>query len=224
MGARFPAILLLLVIPALGATRKPANAHAMNETVDLSATLFADRENVKEMLGSDLDGHYIVVEVKVSPKYGKEIEIDRDNFILRTDRDGERTKPFAPSQVAGRGALVVSQTAAGGGAMMGDNNGPIWGGIPGTGGRPRRMGGDGGAIGNSADAGGAEARMNSESRSKDKDKANPLLDALQSKMLPAKKTDQPVSGLLYFPMEKQKIKDLELVYNTAEGKLSLRFR
>ena len=51
------------------------------------------------------------------------------------------------------------------------------------------------------------------------------MKVLNEKMMPEKKTDsEPVSGLLYFPMEKQKQKDLELIYNTPDGKLSLRFR
>jgi len=48
---------------------------------------------------------------------------------------------------------------------------------------------------------------------------------LNEKILPEKEIDQPVSGLLYFPIEpKQKIKDLELVYSGPGSKLSLRFR
>ena len=62
------------------------------------------------MLGDDLGGHYIVAEVKVEPKYGKEITIDRDDFVLRTDKDGEKDQPFAASQIAGREALIVRET------------------------------------------------------------------------------------------------------------------
>ena len=57
-----------------------------------------------------------------------------------------------------------------------------------------------------------------------KDKPNPLLDVLKQKVLPEKETEAPVSGLLYFPMEKQKLKDLELWYRTPEGKLVLQFK
>ena len=57
-----------------------------------------------------------------------------------------------------------------------------------------------------------------------KDKENPILGVLKGKILPEKETQSPVSGLLYFPMEKQKVKDLELLYKTPEGKLSLRFK
>ena len=33
-----------------------------------------------------------------------------------------------------------------------------------------------------------------------------------------------MAGLLYFPLGKQKVKDLELIYTAADGKVSIRFR
>ena len=56
------------------------------------------------------------------------------------------------------------------------------------------------------------------------EKDNPLEKSLDQKMLPRKKTEQPVSGLLYFPMEKQKMKDLELRYGGTENRITLRFK
>jgi hypothetical protein len=53
---------------------------------------------------------------------------------------------------------------------------------------------------------------------------NPLKRVLDSKILPEKKTDQPVNGLLYFPMEKQKMKDLEVLYGGKENRITLRFK
>src|SRR5579862_9036423 len=103
-------LLALLLFPELLLPFAPqqivATAKRENEDLILTVTLHIDPEDLKEMIGSDLDGHYIVAEVKVDPKYGKDIVIDRDDFQLRTDKDGERTKPFAASQIAGRGALV----------------------------------------------------------------------------------------------------------------------
>jgi len=56
-------------------------------------------------------------------------------------------------------------------------------------------------------------------------KENPLMRVLSEKILPEKEIDQPVSGLLYFPLDgKQKAKDLELIYTSPAGKISLRFR
>ena len=55
-------------------------------------------------------------------------------------------------------------------------------------------------------------------------KDNPLKKVLDAKVLPENKTDQPASGLLYFPMEQQKLKDLELTYGGRENRISLRFK
>jgi hypothetical protein len=187
----------------------------------MTATVFADREAVRDALGSDLGGHYIVVEVHVTPREGRKVTINRDDFLLRTDKDGERTTPFAPSQIAGKGALVVSRTAGeGGGAMMGEQGGPVFGPLPGPGMGPPMRGPGGGLGVGGVGIEGASAKVNSGS----KDKPNPLLEVLKEKILPEKATEAPVSGLLYFPMEKQKLKDLELIYTTAEGKLSVRFK
>ena len=67
----------------------------------LTVTLHIDPADIKELIGNDLGGHYIVAEVKVEPKFGKDILLDRDDFQLRTDKDGEKAKPFAASQIAG---------------------------------------------------------------------------------------------------------------------------
>ena len=56
------------------------------------------------------------------------------------------------------------------------------------------------------------------------EKENPLKKVLDAKVLPEKKTDQTTSGLLYFPMENQKLKDLELTYGGAENKIRMRFK
>ena len=59
---------------------------------------------------------------------------------------------------------------------------------------------------------------------KNADEENPLKKVLDDRILPQKKTDQPVAGLLYFPMEKQKMKDLELLFGGKENRISLRFK
>jgi hypothetical protein len=192
--------------------KKPPIRSTENDLVEMTATALADRESVKQALGSDLDGHYILVDVRVTPKDGKKITISRDDFLLRTDKDGERTTPFGPSQIAGRGALVVSTGSESRSGPMMEQGGPLYG--PG-------LGSPGGGFGSGgAGAESAQATVNSGLR----DKPNPLLDVLKAKILPEKTAETPVSGLLYFPMEKQKLKDLELIYTTPEGKLSVRFK
>ena len=172
--------------------------------VELAATLYADRAAIQQLLGSDLGGFYVVVDVRLTPRDKEKLKVFRDDFLLRTDRDGERSKPFAPSQIAGRGALIITRTYDGGGVAA-ENGGPVFG----------------GGIGNA----GGNVSNNTRVDSGAKNKEDPLLAVLKEKVLPEKESDQPVSGLLFFPMEpKQKAKDLELTYAGPGSKLTLRFR
>jgi hypothetical protein len=207
-----------------------ATAKGENQDLALTVTLYIDPADVKELIGNDLDGHYIVADVKVEPKYGKEVAINRDDFQLRTDKDGEKAKPFAPSQIAGRGALIVHQeqqgrtTGAVGSPSSYPGNYPGGGYPPGgypPGGYPYPNGGGAVAgVGNEDDAGTTAATV----RNGAGDKENPIEQTLKDKVLPEKKTGQPVSGLLYFVMEKQKLKDLELTYGGKENRITLRFK
>jgi hypothetical protein len=211
MAARILALFLLTVLALSAAKKNSATARGENEDLILNVTIYIDGEGAKEVIGDDLGGHYIVALVKVEPKYGKDVTIDRDDFQLRTAKDGEKTRPLAPSQIAGRGALVLTRTEGPGGLGAERTKGWSLGGIG--------MGGGGGAgSSGEGDKGGVKATM------QNGEKENPLKKVLDEKVLPEKKTDQPVSGLLYFPMELQKMKDLELVYGGKENRISLRFK
>src|ERR1035441_7492044 len=108
MVPRLVAFFLASALLVSGAPKKTtATGRGENEDLILNVTIYIDSAAVKEALGDDLGGHYIVAQVKVEPKYTKEIAIDRDDFVLRTDKDGDRTKPMAPNQVAGSGGLVL---------------------------------------------------------------------------------------------------------------------
>jgi hypothetical protein len=196
------AILLL----ASDKKKVPATTRGENQDLVLDVTLYDDPMLVKDLLGNDLGGHYIVAEVKVDPKYGKEIVIDRDDFTLRTEKDGDHTTPFAPSQVTEQDAVLVSRgkgpAAASPGMVLA---GPLI--ITG---------------GPSTDQkNGPEVKQAPGGESK---KDNPLTKLLEQKVLPETKTDKAVSGLLYFPMEKQKRKDLVLTYGPRENRITLRFK
>jgi hypothetical protein len=212
MVFRCLAISLVFVSILPGAAKKTtATARGENEDLILNVTIYTDPAAVKEALGDDLGGHYIVAQVKVEPKYTKEIVIDRDDFLLRTDKDGDRTKPMAPSQVAGNGGLVLTRTVGPGGDGAERSRGWSMGG-------PFGMGG---GAGRGADPGSVKATM--EEGDKDK-KETPLKKMLDSKVLPEKKIEEPTTGFLFFPMENQKMKDLELVYGGKENKIRLRFK
>ena len=200
----------------LGAAEKksPAITRGENEDLILDVTLYDDPTLVKELLGTELSGHYIVAAVKVEPKYGKEIIVDRDDFQLRTSKDGEHTTPFAASQIFATDAITVSHAkgapAASPGMVLA---GPlvIHGGPAATG---QNENGE-------AKAGDGAAANKEEPPAKQED---PLKKMLDERALPEKKTGDAVSGLLYFPMEKQKRKDLELLYGGRENRITLRFK
>jgi hypothetical protein len=199
------------------AADKKAIGQAANDTVEITAIAYTNKDEIRQLLGEEMESGIVVLDVRVNPKGDKPLKVSRDDFMLRSDKDGQASGPFAPSQIAGNSVLVVS-TTGGGGGIMADEGGPVWGGI---GGPPRRMGGDGGVIGNSGGPGTTTATIHSGG----KDKENPLLAVLKEKILPEKETAEPLSGLLYFPMEgKHKIKQLELIYRTPAGKLFLRFK
>src|ERR1041384_3892071 len=91
------------------AKKTTATAKGENEDIILTVTLYLEPADIKELLGADPGAHFIVADVRIDPKYGKEVAVDRDDFQLRTDKDGEKAKPFTASQIAGSGALVISQ-------------------------------------------------------------------------------------------------------------------
>jgi hypothetical protein len=206
MLARRFAIALLPAL-LLGAPAKKPTVGAgrgENEDLILTVTLYSEPADVKQLIGDDLGGHYIVAEVKMEPKYGKEINIDRDDFVLHTDKDGEKAKPFAPSQIAGREALIVTQTGA----------------------TQRKSGISIGGMGGGMGTGGANDHGDLKVTAQNPAAVpeNPLEKVLQDKILVERKTGQPSSGLLYFPMEKQKLKDLEVRYGPTETRISVRFK
>ena len=55
-------------------------------------------------------------------------------------------------------------------------------------------------------------------------KPDPALDALKKKMLSEQTVSQPVSGLLFFPLAKEKPKHLILSYKTPSSRLRLSFK
>ena len=174
---------------------------------------------MRELLGSDLGGYFIVVKVEMTPKGAKPLAIDRDDFLLRSYNDGQKCQPFAPSQIAGRASLAV--VPVGGGSVRADRGGgPVFG-NPGTG-MPQRLPGNQVGVGNVQGVSeGVEAKVNDDTSSKD----DPLLKLLKAKILPEKKTAEPVSGLLYFSLDgKHKAKDMALQYKTPSGVLAIEFR
>jgi len=209
MRFRVIAIALAAVLTVGAAKKNVATSKAENEDLILTVTLHPDPADIKELIGDDLGGHYIVAEVNVEPKFGKDIVVDHDDFYLRTDKDGERTRPYAASQIAGSGALIVAHVAGQGAASPGWQNTQI----------PIIRPGPSG-IGSGSETDTSAPKVTTEEVKNE----NPLKKLLESKVLPQGKTKEPIKGLLYFPMEKQKMKDLEIVYGGQENRIRLRFK
>src|SRR5579871_977928 len=187
-----------------GADKKLPIEQASNELVSISATAMLDREQIRQELGSDLGEEMIVVRVTFRPVSDKPVRIDLDDFLLVSDKDGQRSQPFAPSQIAGSTTLVVTQENT---KNKGSNGVVMLGGF---------------GIGRTQTN---TEPTNSKVETKKSDKENPLLAVLTAKCLPEKETTEEVSGLLYFQLSgKLKPKDLEFYYKSTAGKIGLRFR
>jgi hypothetical protein len=189
-------------------------AQGENEAVIVTATLYISPEDVKELLGNDLGGHFVVADVKVEPKYGKEVTVARDDFLLRNLETVERSTPFAPSQIAGKAALVIKRA--------GDKDDdtaekksrrPTFSGIG--------IGAGGSSPGNDS---GANRNVSAKMQNADEPKDAALEKLLNEKQLSEKNTDRPVSGLLYYPFEKVKLKDMQLDYGRKANRIVMRFK
>jgi hypothetical protein len=185
-----------------------------DDQIEISANLLLDKEQIQQAIGpkiagSDLGGSIVVVQVTVRPLGDDPIKIWLDDFTLLSDKDGQRARPFQPSQIAGSGAIVVKNAATGKSSAM-TGVGPIMG-MP---------------IGGPVMGNGVSATPSAEIEVKDAadNSDSPLLVALRDKALPEKTVTEPVTGLLYFQIDgKVKPKNLELFYKTKAGKLGLRF-
>jgi hypothetical protein len=213
--------LIILSAFAIAADKGPAVSKAGNGQLQVTATLFAGRAAIQRELGSDLGEGFTVVKVDLVPQAGKALLVSRDDFLLRSYKDGQKSEAYAPSQIAGRGTLVVTTRVTGGGGTS-ERRGPVWGGMPGTGGQPSRLPSNQPPVMGNA-AGQTSADASADNGEKDKD--NPLLALLKEKVLPEKETKEPLSGYLYFSLEgKHKPKDIVLQYKGPAGKLSFAFR
>ncbi len=182
---------------------------AGNDQIDVIATISLAEEEVTQKLGADPGKGIVLLEVRVIPKTDTPVQISPDDFILLAHDDGERSKPFEPSEIAGGGALVVSNAASAKGKSTSGFGG--FGGMVG--------GGSGGSPGNSKPVS-LNSKMDEKSKGNEK-----LLEALKAKQLTAKDSVQPVEGFLYFPLDgKHKLKNLAVLYRGPAGKLDLEFQ
>ncbi len=215
---RILALALLSGSICLAASGPAGVAEGANDRFQIRATLYKDHDAVEKLLGQRIEKGVVVVDVAITPRGGKPLQLWRDDFILRSDKDGEKSEPYDPGQIASNYALVLVYTSDSAGVRH-ENNGPVWGGV---GGRPRRLPGSGGGVGNTP---GFESPSGARASKTGKDARNELLAILRNRVLQEAEITEPVRGLLYFPLEgKHKTKQIWLHYVGQAGKLDLRFR
>lgn len=203
-----PFLIFLSVLPA--AEKKLPIEQTSNDLIEITATPLIDKDQIQQELGSDLGGDIVVVRVQLRPVGDKRIKVSLDDFLLVSDKDGQRSQPFAPSQIAGNATLVVTPQGARNGGFMGGSPGISLGGLQ---------------IGKEKKTPEAAPPKEAKVETNPADKPNPLLQTLKDKVLPEKEINEPISGLLYFQMiGKLKPKDLELHYKGPAGQLAVRFR
>lgn len=203
-------ILLLWTAISMCAAKKviSPSTSASNDQIDVIATISLDEEEVAQKLGADPGKGIVLLEVRVIPKTDAPVQISPEDFILLAHDDGERSKPFEPSEIAGSGALVVTNAST---AKSKSTSG--FGGLGGMIG-----GGSGGSPGNSKPVS-LNSKLDEKKQGNEK-----LLQALTAKQLPTKESVSPVDGFLYFPLDgKHKLKNLAILYRGPAGKLNLQF-
>ena len=205
------AMLFVLTGAALFGAKKVISplTTASNDQVDIEATIVLDEAEVSQKIGADPGKGIVLLQVKVTPKVDKGVQVSPDDFILLAHDDGERSKPFEPAEIAGKGALVV--TNSNGTTKVKKTSTTLgMGGI---------MGGGASADPNAKATSGISSKMDN-----NKQGDNKLLDALKAKQLPTKESSDPVEGFLYFPLDgKHKLKNLAVLYRGPAGKLNLEF-
>ena len=97
-----------------GGERKQLPGQAGNDDVDLEASVILTHDEVTQAIGSDIGEGYIVVRMKVIPKGTAPLRIGPDDFTIISRKDGQRSQALAPSEIAGKGAMVVKHGTADG--------------------------------------------------------------------------------------------------------------
>jgi hypothetical protein len=204
----------------------PITGEGQDQKIKIEAQIWLDRAEMKQATGIDPGPGFMVVKVKLTPGKGEIVDLNRDDFLLRSDKDGEKSRPFEPTQIAGSSVMVISSKGGSQGEVMSQQRRiPMGLPVP-TGGDPRGVPGQGLPVPNEAPNVGSATTDTSEAQASFEDKKGDknLLELLKQKQLPDGEIKEPVEGLLYFQIEgKHKVKHFELVYRKAPPRVHLRF-
>ena len=112
------AVASLLVAAGSAGAAEPGWVHSKMDDAEFRARLVLDRNEIKSLLGNDLDGDYILVQLNIRPLYNYPLVLGRDDFTLRSRRDNERSKGMSPDEIAGESVLVLGGRRAGAGRCL----------------------------------------------------------------------------------------------------------
>jgi hypothetical protein len=101
---------LILAFAALLAAKNPPSGKASDDSVEISAT-FLDPAATQQATGSDFDKAYTVIQVTVTPKSGKSLLVQPDDFLMRVKSNSDSSGPLSASQVYGAGGGLVLHRA-----------------------------------------------------------------------------------------------------------------
>ncbi len=220
MARRIP-VLAALLGSALVAASLPDWYTRELPDAEIQARLIREPAEIRTVAGDNLEGEVVFVELRVRPLYGSKLQFQRDDFLLRARNNNETSPAMSPARIAGTAVLdLTAKTTSSSGSVFADNtNAPIWGGVPGTGQRPHRLGMPPNA------AGGGASSQQKQSVEQRNDGETTVLGRLQDIELPLVAEDKPVGGFLYFEIPaKTKRKHLELSYDGSLGEFLIEFK
>lgn len=216
-----PLLLLSFLLPLTAAEPEPPRWFDVKlKDMEVKARLVRDIPEITRLLGNDLDSDFILVELDIKPLYGAKIELKRDDFLMRTYRNNDTSTAQSPDRIGGESELLLgkAETLTVGIYTQSASGIPV-GGAPGTGTRPRRIGGDETLTG-----GGTKKAETSEISQRGTTNEGDLLSRLQSAELPLGEVDDIVHGYLYFQLSpKEKPKNLTLNYDGPGGEFKILF-
>ena len=209
-----------LLVCGLSAAKLPEWYTRELPDAEFEARLVQDAAEIERVTGDSFDGEVILIEVRVRPLYGSKISLRRADFLMRARNNNETSPAQPPDRIAGSAVLDLSaKTRESAPDLFANDSGPVWGGVPGTGSRPRRLGGPPDQIGGGRSS---EEQVTATQRSALESSGAPRLQSLE---LPLEFEDEPRAGFLYFEMPaKIKRKHLELSYDGILGEFLIEFK
>jgi hypothetical protein len=181
-----------------------------NDTVDITGHLILGKDNVAQALGvaslPKAAENLVLVKVTFRPVVDKPVPVNIDDFTLLSNKDGQRSLAFEPTEVAGDSELVLKQITSKQGGLLAEAGVPQWGSMAGVGATP------------------AAVNVGSKMVTKKDAQDESFVNVLKRQILPEKPTTNPVTGFLYFEIDgKVKPKDLTMIYKGQGDKLEMRF-